>query len=50
MESPNADEAANIVRFLCGVKSRSELGSNHKARVIWKQLDGLFQAWQRVGA
>ena len=43
-------DAAVCVRLICGVESRSELGSNHKARVIWKQLDDQFQAWQRVGA
>lgn len=47
-ECSNPEEAANIVRFLCGVKSRSELGTNHKARVIWKQLDDQFQAWKAL--
>jgi len=49
-ESANAEEAADWIRSFCNVKSRSELGSNHKARVLWKQLDDQFQAWQRVGA
>jgi hypothetical protein len=49
-------EAANTtdcVRLICGVASRKELSTNHKARVIWKQLDDEFQAWravERVGA
>jgi hypothetical protein len=42
--------AADVVRFLCGVNSRSAFGVNHAARMIWKQLDDQFQAWQRVGA
>jgi hypothetical protein len=46
----NPDEAANIVRFLCGIESRSELGTNHKARVIWRQLDDQFQAWKLIDA
>lgn len=46
----NADEAANIVRFLCGVESRAELGTNHKARVLWHQLDEHFLAWKYVDA
>ena len=43
-------DPAEIVRYLCGVKSRSELGTKHAARMIWKQLDDHFQAWQKVGA
>ena len=41
-----ADEAAEIIRNICGVKSRSELGTNHKARILWHQLDEHFQAWK----
>lgn len=40
--------AADVVRTLCNVESRSELGTNHKARVIWKQLDDQFQAWKAL--
>ena len=46
-------EAAECIRLICGVASRAELETNHKARVIWKQLDDQFQAWralERVGA
>jgi hypothetical protein len=46
----SSDGAAYWVRELCGVKSRSELGTNHKARILWHQLDEHFQAWQKVGA
>lgn len=48
-----AHSAADCVRLICGVASRSELETNHKARVIWHQLDSDFQTWlakQRVGA
>lgn len=38
--------AAECVRLICGVQSRSELATNHKARVIWHQLDEQFQAWK----
>ena len=41
----NPEEAAEAVREICGVHSRVELGTNHKARVIWHQLDSEFQAW-----
>lgn len=47
------EDAAKAVRDACGVHSRVELGTNHKARVLWHQLDGEYQAWlakERVGA
>jgi hypothetical protein len=44
----NIPDAAALVRWICGVKSRSELGTNHKARVLWKQLDDQFQAWKAL--
>lgn len=44
---PSTDEeVADFVRSLCCVKSRTELSSNHKARVIWHQLDQRYQAWK----
>lgn len=46
-------DAAVAVRDICGVASRSELGTLHAARVIWHQLDTEYQAWaakERVGA
>ena len=46
----DADSAANAVRHICVVKSRSEFSTDHRKRVLWKQLDDQFQAWQRVGA
>jgi hypothetical protein len=43
-------DAAECVRLICGVASRSWLDKDHRARVVWKQLDDQFQAWERVGA
>lgn len=34
------------VRLICGVDSRSELGTKQAARVLWHQLDRQFQAWK----
>lgn len=51
--SVGPEEAPHIVRFICSVNSRAELGANHKARVLWHQLDTEYQAWlakERVGA
>jgi hypothetical protein len=49
----NTPDIAVCVRTICCVTSRSELGTNHRARVLWHQLDAAFQAWQakeRIGA
>lgn len=43
-----AQEAAECVRLICGVSSRSELGNNQKARTIWHQLDEQYQAWKAL--
>lgn len=43
-----APDAAECVRLICGVASRSELGTNQKARVIWHKLDNAFQAWKAL--
>ena len=45
-----AREVAECVRLICGVSSRSDLDANHKARVIWHQLNDQYEAWMRVGA
>jgi hypothetical protein len=42
------NDAADFVRGFCGVASRSELVTNHKARVRWHQLDEQFQAWKAM--
>lgn len=43
-----APDAAECVRLICGVNSRADLGTNHKARVIWTQLDSQYQAWKAL--
>lgn len=40
--------AAEAVRHMCGVKSRSELSTNHKARVLWHQLDEAYREWAHL--
>jgi len=44
----NGFTTAEAVRAFCGVKSRSELSTNHKARVLWHQLDSEFAAWKAL--
>lgn len=41
-------EADECVRRICGVSSRSELGTVHAARMLWKQLDDQFSAWKAL--
>jgi hypothetical protein len=43
-----SNDAAECVRLICGVESRADLSTNHKARVIWHQLDEQYQAWKAV--
>jgi hypothetical protein len=44
------ENAADCVRLICRINSRSELNTNQKARVIWHQLNDQYEAWMRVGA
>lgn len=37
--------AAAVVRFACGVKSRSELGSDKGAADTWRNLDAAYDRW-----
>lgn len=39
-------DAAKCIRWICGVNSRAELGTDHSKRVLWNQLDRHFQAWE----
>lgn len=47
-QAATAEEAATAVRMICCIESRSELSTNHKARVIWKLLDDEFSAWKAL--
>ena len=39
-------DAAQLIRLLCGVNSRVELGTRHAARVLWHSIDEQFLAWK----
>lgn len=43
-----AGDRAECIRLICGVSSRAELDTNHKARVIWNQLNDRYDAWIRA--
>jgi hypothetical protein len=43
-------EAADWVRRVCQVDSRSGLNADPVAAALWRGLDGRFQAWKRGGA
>jgi hypothetical protein len=46
IEGDQEEYAAAFLRNYFGIKSRSELGSDHRRRVLWKQMDDSFQAWK----
>lgn len=43
-----ADEAATVIRNLCGVTSRSEMATNHKARTLWHSIDSGYREWANL--
>ena len=43
-------DANECLKLICGVASKKELELKQASRVIWHQLDGEFQAWERLGA
>jgi hypothetical protein len=40
-----AENATELVRFVCGVKSRTELSANHEAANKWRKLESDYQSW-----
>lgn len=45
VESYGAAFSDEFVRQFCGIKSRSELASDHDAIRHWKKLNSQFEAW-----
>ena len=43
------DEAADIVRHICGVKSRSEFDKTKQAAYAWESLWSRYRAWDLAG-
>jgi hypothetical protein len=35
-----------FIKVLFGIKSKTELNTDHKRRVLWHQLDDEYQAWK----
>lgn len=46
----SAHEAADAVRELCGVSSRSDIGKTEESVRKWKALDAAYQFWLRSAA
>lgn len=42
------ERAAELVRAICGVKSRKDLATNNEAAEHWHELESRFQAWLRA--
>lgn len=47
-EITSEEQAADAVREICGVTSRSDLGKpgQQEARIAWYELDNAYQAWK----
>jgi hypothetical protein len=44
------EDAANAVRYICGVDNRSGLNDNPEAAERWKKLERSYQAWLKVAS
>lgn len=42
------EEAAEEVREMCGVASRTEFSTNHKARALWHSIDSGYREWAHL--
>lgn len=45
LSGTDAENAAELVRVLCKVTSRSHIGSDSHARNAWHEIDEAFRAW-----
>lgn len=41
----NAEAAAVLIRFVCGVTSRSQIDSDRSSRLAWRDLYSNYRAW-----
>jgi hypothetical protein len=48
LNTKDKDEAAEAIRGMCGVKSRMDLATNHKARTLWHQIDTQYREWAHL--
>jgi hypothetical protein len=48
LNTKDKDEAAEAIRGMCGVKSRMDLATNHKARTLWHQIDSQYREWAHL--
>jgi hypothetical protein len=46
----NENDAAETVRLICGISSRSGLNTDPEAAMAWRRLDSQFLAWKRGAA
>lgn len=42
------EDAATAVRKMCGVNSRAVFATNHKARMLWNQIDSQYREWAHL--
>lgn len=48
VNTKTAQEAAEAVRNICEVNSRSEFSTNQRKRVLWHQLDSKYRDWANL--
>ena len=48
VDTKTTEEAATAIRKMCGVASRMELATNHKARTLWHQIDTEYREWAHL--
>jgi hypothetical protein len=44
----DAETAATALRLLFNIKSRTEFSTNHRARMLWNQMDSGYREWAHL--
>ena len=47
-DKSDPDEAADFIRSMFGINSRTELGADQRKRALWHQIDSQYQAWKAM--
>lgn len=41
-------DADSCLKLICRIESKKELMTNHKALVLWRQIDSQYEAWKAL--
>jgi hypothetical protein len=47
-DGDSADDALELVKCICEIKSRKEFATNPKARAVWNDLDRQYRDWAHL--